>query len=60
VAEFLGHSVVDEGWARRVAGRVRKSDANFAGVDAAELSALADACAPGFAALHGLYQENGS
>ena len=57
VADFLGPGCVDGSWARRVADHVRQSSARVDDVDAAELHALADACAPGFAALRGLYPE---
>jgi putative sulfotransferase len=56
VAELFGDAVRDDGWIYRVAGRVRRSSASFDGHDATELRALDDACAPGFAALGGLYE----
>jgi len=58
VSEFLGHEVVDEDWIGRVADRVRRSSAAFDDLDPTELRDLTDACAPGFAALGGLYPEH--
>jgi putative sulfotransferase len=57
VADFLGPDCVDAGWVERVAGRVREPSAGLADVGDAEMRALEDACAPGFAALAGLYPE---
>ncbi len=57
VADFLGPQCVDAGWVDRVAVRVREPSPPVADGSDADLRALADACAPGFAALGGLYPE---
>lgn len=57
VADFLGAELHDAGWVERVATQVRASTPSFAEVDDATMRALADACAPGFAALRELYPE---
>ena len=57
VGDFLGPDCTDGGWVGRVAGHVRASTTSFDGVDPATMRALDDACAPGFAALAGLYPE---
>jgi hypothetical protein len=56
VGELFGEGVRDDGWVERVVARVRRTSASFDGHGAAELRALDDACAPGFAALGGLYE----
>ena len=54
LVDFLGAST-DPAWVDRVAGLVRSARANVDELPRAERAALEDACAPGFAALRGLY-----